>query len=214
VEPFSADAVRSAYDAVAADYAEAFGDDLARLPFDRAMLDAAVAAVDGQGWVLEAGCGPAPAASYLSDRVPQLLGVDLSGAMLAVAGTRNAGLRRAQADIRRLPLRDGCCTLMIAYYSLQHLPRADLDPALAELRRVLGHDGLLLVATHLGDGDVHTDEFLGHQVRTVAGALHHRGELVGSLAVAGFRLELERQRGPLPHEHYSQRIYLLARCES
>ena len=214
VEPFSADAVRSAYDAVAVDYATTFGDDLARLPLDRDMLDTALAAARGDGWILEAGCGPAPAARYLSDRAPQLLGVDLSNAMLAVAGARNPSLRRAQADIRRLPLRDGCCTLVIAYYSLQHVPRAELGSAMVELRRVLGDDGLLVMATHLGDGDVQTDEFLGHRISTVAGCLYHRQELIGLLTAAGFRLEDERQRGPLPHEHDSPRIYLLARCDS
>ncbi len=206
--------MRSAYDAVALGYATTFGDDLARLPLDRDMIDSAFAAARGDGWMLEAGCGPAPAARYLSDRAPQLLGVDLSGAMLAVAGARNPTLRRAQADIRRLPLRDGCCSLVIAYYSLQHLPRAELGSALVELRRVLGDDGLLVVATHLGDGDVHTDELLGHRISTVAGCLYRREELIGLLTAAGFRPEDERQRGPLPHEHNSQRIYPLARCDA
>jgi SAM-dependent methyltransferase len=205
--------VRSAYDAVAVDYAATFGDDLARLPLDRDMINKALGAARGDGWILEAGCGPAPAARYLSDRAPQLLGVDLSGAMLAVAGARNPSLRRAQADIRRLPLRDGCCTLVIAYYSLQHVPRAELGSAMVELRRVLGDGGLLIMATHLGDGDVHTDEFLGHRISTVAGCLYSREELIGLLTAAGFRLEDERQRDPLPHEHNSQRIYLLARCD-
>jgi hypothetical protein len=70
VDPFSAGAVRRAYDDVAVDYADAFGDDLARLPLDREMLDAALAVADGHGWVLEAGCGPArpPATSPIVHR--------------------------------------------------------------------------------------------------------------------------------------------------
>lgn len=39
---FSPEAEQSAYDEVAADYTMAFADDLARLPLDRAMLDAAI----------------------------------------------------------------------------------------------------------------------------------------------------------------------------
>jgi len=58
VDPFSAVAVSRAYDAVAVDDARQFGDDLHRLPLDRALLDAAVD-VAPSGWVLEAGCGPA-----------------------------------------------------------------------------------------------------------------------------------------------------------
>jgi hypothetical protein len=75
----------------------------------------------------------------------------------------------------------------------------------------LNDDGVLVVATHLGDGDVVTDEFLGHRVNPVAGALYRREELIGLLTATGFRVEDERQRGPLPHEYDSRRIYLLAR---
>jgi SAM-dependent methyltransferase len=211
MDPFSPDVVRGAYDAVADDYAVAFGDDLADLPLDREMLDAAIAAAEDDGWVLEAGCGPAPAAGYLSGRATKVLGLDLSGAMLTVAGARNPGLHRIQGDLRHVPLRTGCCSLVIAYYSLQHLPRGALLPALTELRRVLRPRGVLVVATHLGEGDVHVDEFLGHRVTTFAGALHRREELSESLVASGFHVDLERQRGPRPHEYDSQRIYLLAR---
>jgi SAM-dependent methyltransferase len=211
-DPFSPQAVGGAYDAVARDYVLQFGDDLARLPLDRAMLDAAwTAAPPGDGWVVEAGCGPAPAAGYLAGRAQRLVGVDLSGGMLVVAAERNPGLRLAQADLRGLPLRGGCCALVIAYYTLQHVPRGDLVATLTELRRVLGPGGVLLAATHLGDGDVVTGDFLGRAVDPVAGALYDRDEFTGALAAAGFAVEEERVRGPLPHEHDSQRIYVLCR---
>jgi hypothetical protein len=103
---------------------------------------------------------------------------------------------------------------VIAYYSLQHLPRTGLAPALAEVRRVLDDEGVLVVAMHLGDGDVFTDEFLGHRIDTVAGALYRREELIGRLTEAGFRVDDERQRDALTHEHDSRRIYLLARCHT
>jgi SAM-dependent methyltransferase len=214
VEPFSADAVRGAYDAAAVDYADAFGDDLARLPLDREVIDAAMTAAPGRGWVLEAGCGPAPAAGHLASRDRRLLGVDLSATMLAVAGARNPGLRRAQADLRQLPLRDCSCAVAIAYYALQHVPRTELAPVLGELRRVLRSEGVLVIATHLGQGDVFMDEFLGHRIATVGAALYGREELIGVLTAAGFGVDDERRRAPLPHEHDSQRIYLIARRDT
>jgi len=214
VDPFSASTVRAAYDGVAGDYSIAFGDDLGRLPIDRGMLDAALAAAERPGWVIEVGCGPAPVAGYLGARAPQLVALDLSGMMLTVAGRRNPGLRRTQADIRRLPLRDGSCALIVAFYSIQHLPRAELPIALAEMRRVLKHRGVLLVATHLGDGEIFSNEFLGHRISTVGGTLYQRGELVERLCTAGFRIEREQHRGPLAHEHDSHRIYLLARADT
>jgi ubiquinone/menaquinone biosynthesis C-methylase UbiE len=211
-DPFSPRAVREAYDAVAGEYVKRFGDDLAELPLDRAMLDAALAAAPtGGGWVLDAGCGPAPVAAYLTPSGRRLAGVDLSGAMLAAAGERVPGLGRTQGDLRRLPLRSGTCALAVAYYSLQHVHRSDLPAALGELHRVLADGGVLLAATHLGDGDVVTDDFIGHRVDPVGGALYARDEFVGAVAAAGFAVEDERQRDALAHEHETRRIYLLCR---
>lgn len=56
----------------------------------------------------------------------------------------------------------------------------------SELRRVLDHEGELVVATHLGDGDVFADEFLGHGISPVGGALYDRKDLIGLLSAAGF----------------------------
>src|SRR5262249_34253333 len=153
----------------AEDYEVAFGDDLADAPLDREMLDAAVAvAAPIAGWVLEAGCGPAPAAAYLGGGGAARSnaaggrrawrGGGHAGAMLTVARRRVPTLRLAQADLRRLPLRAGSCALAIAYYSLQHMPRADLSPALTEHRRVLAEGGVLVLSAHLGEGDVLVEE--------------------------------------------------------
>jgi SAM-dependent methyltransferase len=213
LNPFAADAVRGAYDRVAVDYAATFGDDLARLPLDRQVLDRALTLADPGGRVLEAGCGPAPALAYFGDRVERGLGVDLSREMLATAAAATGGARPvAQADLRALPLHDESCALVIAFYVLQHLPRGDeLDAGLAECARVTAPRGVLAVATHLGDGDVVLEEFLGHRIEPMAGALHDRDDLVGRLVRAGFVVIEEHQRDPLPHEYPSRRLYLLAR---
>jgi SAM-dependent methyltransferase len=211
VDPFSIDAVRGAYDATVTDYVAAFGDDLDRLPIDRNVLDLAVTAAPREGWVLEAGCGPAPAARHLGDRAPQIVGADVSEPMLRAARARTPHLRGSRCDLRRLPLRDGSCALVIAYYCLQHLPRIDLPLALAEVHRVLRTDGVLAVGAHLGEGDVFVDEFLGHEIATLGGVLYTRDDLVGEVARAGFRIELEQHRDPLPHEADTRRIYLIAR---
>ena len=213
VGPFSATAVRAAYDVVAAKYADAFGDELAGLPVDREMLDAAFAAIaHDPGWILEAGCGPAPAARYLGTRASKLVGLDMSEAMLKIAGARHHDLPVVQGDLRRLPFRDNCFSLIIAYYSLHHLPREEIGSGLKRLRRLLSDRGLLLVATHLGTGDVTVDDFLGQRVRPFGGALYQRDELLAALIDAGFAVEREETRGPQPDEYDSQRIYLLARA--
>jgi len=55
------------------------------------------------------------------------------------------------------------------------------------------------------------DEFLGARLtEPVGGSFLARDELLGLLASAGFGVVLERSRGPLPHEHDSERLYVLA----
>jgi ubiquinone/menaquinone biosynthesis C-methylase UbiE len=205
--------VRAAYDAVAPEYVDAFGDDLDRLPLDRAVLDRALHLGGDRGRGLDLGCGPGDVGRYLLDRGVPVVGLDLSTAMLLAARSR-AGLFPVRADMRELPFADGSFSLAVAFYSLQHVARAQVGIALREVRRVLVPDGVVVVAAHLGEGDVCTTEFLGHQVAPVGGALYGRGEIVRALTWAGFSVDAEHQRGPLTHEYPSQRIYLVAVCDA
>jgi ubiquinone/menaquinone biosynthesis C-methylase UbiE len=212
-DPFSPAAVRAAYDTVAPDYTAAFADDLACLPVERLMLDTALAirpAVAGPA-ALDLGCGPGSVAAYLADNGASPIGVDLAAGMLAEARRRNPKLPLVQGDLRRLPLASARFGLAVAFFVIQHLPRPDLPAVLAEVGRVLVPDGIFLLATHLGAGDVFVDSFLGHHIATVGGALYGREEIMAGLRAAGFEIDLEKQRGPLPHEVDTQRIYLLAR---
>jgi hypothetical protein len=60
-------------------------------------------------------------------------------------------------------------------------------------------------------GEVVLEEFLGHRIEPLAGALHDRDDVVERLARSGFAVLEEHQRDPLPHEYPSRRLYLLAR---
>ncbi len=210
MDPFSPDAVRAAYDAVAEDYEGAFGDDLAHLPLDRAMLEAAADTVAPGGIALDLGCGTGVAGVRVADRGVATIGVDLSAGMLGVARARRQ-LPVAQADMRQLPFGAGAMALVVAFYSIQHIPRREVAGALSEVARVLRPGGRLLLATHLGAGDVVSEEFLGHDIEPVGGALYSGSDITDELVVAGFTVERAEERAHLAHEHPSQRIYLLAR---
>jgi SAM-dependent methyltransferase len=212
-EPFDSKSVRAAYDVAADDYVAAFADDLDHLPVDRSVLDVAAELVSRKHPVLDIGCGPGQVAQYLTDLGIEMIGVDLAPLMLVLAAQRAQRDRFANSDMRALPFRSQSFSGAVAFYSIQHLPRLVLGNALSEIHRVLIPDGILVVATHLGHGEVYVDEFLGHKIDPVGGTLYAEEELRLELERRSFRVEQARRRGPLPHEHQSERVYLTARRE-
>jgi ubiquinone/menaquinone biosynthesis C-methylase UbiE len=211
VNPFDAEAVRRAYDAVAEDYVLAFADDLADLPVDRSILDAALERIAGVGAVLDLGCGPGQVAGYMASRRVQVVGLDLSTRMLNLAAERTTTVAYTCGDMRSLPYRSGSFSAVVAFYSIQHIPRLTLQDALDEISRVLFPEGLLIVAAHLGVGETYTEEFLGHRTERIGGTFYGDEELHDALRRHSFSIHVSRQRNPLPHEYQSKRIYLLAR---
>ncbi len=215
-EPFDPKSVGAAYDVAADDYVEAFADDLDHLPVDRSVLDVTAERLSRKYPVLDIGCGPGQVAQYLTDRGIEMIGMDLSPRMLLLAAQRAQGAHRdrlVNSDMRALPFHSQSFSGAVGLYSIQHLPRLALGDVLSEIRRVLVRDGILVVATHLGHGEVYVDEFLGHQIDPVGGTLYGEEELRLELERRSFRVEQARRRGPLPHEHQSERVYLTARRE-
>lgn len=196
--------VRASYDAVAEAYEARFLDELDGKPRDRELLDELAAAAGDP--VVEIGCGPGQVGAYVRGRGRRVVGIDLSNEMAARARTRLDGA--VVADMRALPIASGAAAGIVAFYSLIHLPRADLTDALREFRRLLRAGGRVLFSAHEGEGEVVLDEFAGRPVPMIA-TLFGLDELVGACDAAGLRvLHAERR------EHYegevTTRLYVLA----
>lgn len=211
MDPFDAAAVRAAYDVTAEEYAEAFADDLLRLPLDREVLDSVAERMGRSSRVLELGCGPGQVGKYLSERGFRVVGLDLSLQMLLVARRRTGNRSLVCGDMRSTPFGSESFSGVVAFYSIHHLPRSILQSVLAEIRRVLRPAGQFVVVTHLGESEVYSSEFLGHQIETVGGTLYGNDELVDALQNNSFLVEEVRYRDPLPNERQSKRIYLTSR---
>jgi len=196
--------VRASYDALAVEYEARFCDELAGKPRDRELLEELAAA--GGDPVLEIGCGPGQVGAYVRSRGRPVAGVDLSREMAAIARRRLDGA--LVADMRALPIASESAGGVIAFYSVIHLPRADLVLALREFRRVLRPGGLVLLAAHEGDGEVVLDEFIGKPVPMIV-TLFRLDELVAAYDSAGLRV-----LHAAPREHYegeiTTRLYVLA----
>jgi SAM-dependent methyltransferase len=209
VDPFSARTVGAAYDAVAQDYEHAFGNDLDELPVDRAALQRFAEQVGPDRLVLDAGCGPGQVTRFLTDQGVRAVGVDLSLSMARMA-SRSRTMPTACGDLRELPFASGSFSGVVAFYSIQHVRRDQVDGVLDELRRVLAGGGSLLTATHLGEGEVYVDDFLGHSVDPLGGTLYAAEDLIAAVEGRGYSVEEVLYRDPLAHEHPSKRIYFRA----
>ncbi|MDQ1526918.1 MAG: hypothetical protein QOG18_1531 [Microbacteriaceae bacterium] len=201
---------RSSYDAIAVDYAERFGGELADKPVDRALLAAFLELVAvGDGPVADIGCGPGHITAHLHSLGLSVFGIDLSPAMVAVAGRSYPGLRFEEGSMNALDLADSSLGGIVAMYSIIHQPPEQLPVVLAEFARVLAPGGRLLVAFQVGDERRHIDEWLGSAVDIDAYSLDP-GRMVELLGQAGFAMTARTDREPEGTEKVP-RSYLLAR---
>jgi SAM-dependent methyltransferase len=205
------DDLERGYDRVAATYTERIAGELAHKPFDRELLTRFVALVRPLGPACDLGCGPGHVARYLHDCGLEVLGIDLSSAMVAQARALNPDIPFRQSSMLALDLDDALLGGIVAFYSIIHVPRHLLPQAFAEMRRVLRPNGLLLLAFHLGEEDRHVDEWWDHPV-SIDFYFFTRAEIEQHLHDAGFEIEESMEREPYPDvEVETRRAYILAR---
>lgn len=201
---------RESYDRVAERYAEEFWDELTRKPFDQDLLADLAARWKGKGHVLDVGCGPGHITAHLAALGVDVAGVDLSPGMVEVARTRHPGLRFEVADMRQLPNGDHELAGIVAMYSVIHIAPGEMPDVIAEFRRVLADDGVLLVAGHAGEGTVEVKDFRGIAVDLEA-TWFEVEDLTAQLEHAGFEIEQATRRAPYEGE-VTERIYIVARA--
>src|SRR5262245_64611576 len=87
------DGVVPSYDAIAAQYAEQYFDELNGKPFDQDVLDRFAATVKDSGRVCDLGCGPGQIARYLAAHGVDAVGIDASASMVATERRQPRGGR-------------------------------------------------------------------------------------------------------------------------
>lgn len=203
--------VRDSYDQVAGEYVARIFHELEHKPLDRVLLDRFAGEVRGLGIVCDLGCGPGHVARYLHKRGVHVMGIDLSPRMVEQARQLNKGIEFQQGDMSSLDVEDEAWGGIAAFYSIVHIPRAEVIPVLREFRRVLRPNGLLLLSFHQGQEVRHVDDLWGEKVALdfVFFQLH---EVEDYLKAAGFEIEESIERPPYEGvEVQTQRAYIFAR---
>lgn len=201
--------VRTAYDTVADAYAALLPGTEAETPLDLATVGAFAALVGTTGPVADVGCGAGRMTAHLAALGLAAHGLDLSPAMVAAARRAHPTLPFVVGSLAALPYADVSQTGVLAWYSLIHVPPAQLPGVAAELHRVLAPGGHLLVGVQAGDGPRHLSRAYGHDVDLDAW-LWRPDELAGVLTRAGLDVRARVVREPEAHERHPQ-AFLLAR---
>jgi uncharacterized protein YceH (UPF0502 family) len=207
--------VRSAYDVVAATYADELLDELDALPFERWLLDRVIAHANGRP-VVEVGSGPGHVTAYLADRGADATGVDLSPEMVAEARRSFPHLAFEVGDLRRLgrPPASSGWSAVLGWYSLIHLAASELPDAISALTRPLDPGGWLVLALHAGEEISHVDELLGHEVN-LDYVLHDPAYIVSVVEAAGLTDTEWYLRGPITtRAETTRRLYVIGRTPS
>ena len=137
-------AIRTSYDARAAEYADRFASVAAAPPADVAEIRDWAGRCSGA--IVDAGCGPGHWTDDLRRRGFDISGFDLSPASIAIAQQRFPRTRYRVAELVRSGIPTASVGGVLSWFSVIHTPPRELDPVLAEFARWLAPGGRLLLA--------------------------------------------------------------------
>jgi ubiquinone/menaquinone biosynthesis C-methylase UbiE len=142
--------------------------------------------------VLDAGCGTGRHSAFLADQGHDVVGIDSSPEMLALAAVKVPAARFERAELERIPLPDDSVDAAVCGLVLSHA--RDIRQAVGELARVLRPGGRLILsnphpfATGLLDWRATVTDDSGRVV-VIPEYPHAHSEYVEAFVSAGLRIE-------------------------
>jgi len=192
------------YDAIAAEYAEAFTGEHEKKPMDQEMLRRFTRAICDRGQVWDLGCGPGQTTRYLKDMGVDISGLDLSEKLLDQARTIHPGITFRKGDILSLDLTDDSVAGVVSFYAICHFTTKQVKKAFDEVFRVLRPGGLFLLTYHVGDQTIHVKEFLEMEI-DINFMLFPTDIIRGCLNDSGFHQIEIIEREPYANVEYESR---------
>jgi ubiquinone/menaquinone biosynthesis C-methylase UbiE len=150
--------------------------------------------------VADVGCGPGRAAAFMADHGLDVVGVDVSTSMLAIARAAHPHIEFKEGQLDALPVETGGLAGAVCWYSIIYTPPGRLGEAFDELARVLIPGGHLLLAFQAEAEPVHREHAFGthlpltsyrHSVQAVADTLEGAGFKICTTALRAPELEHE-----------------------
>lgn len=202
-------APKAVYDLAAENYVEFVGTQISaatETAADQSLLvDFAELVLEGAVLrVADVGCGPGRVAAFMAARGLEVVGVDVSGAMIGVAREAHPHLAFEEGRLDALPIATGELAGAVCWYSIIYTPPEHLNDAFGELARALRSGGLLLLAFQAGNGHAlpreraHGTEIsltlYRHDVREIGRRLEDAGFSVSTTTVR--EPELDHERDP------------------
>jgi ubiquinone/menaquinone biosynthesis C-methylase UbiE len=200
---------RDVYDIAARAYVEFVGTDISsatECPIDRSLLVAFIELIKSRAIrrVADVGCGPGRVAAFMADHGLDVIGVDVSQAMLGIARAAHPRIEFEEGQLDSLPVESGVLAGAVCWYSIIHTPPDRLLQSFDELARVLMPGGYLLLAFQAEDEPVHREDAFGAQL-PLTSYRHSVKEVADRLEDSGFKISTTVLRAPeLEHETTSQ----------
>jgi SAM-dependent methyltransferase len=180
---------RSSNDVVANSYAKFVRGSLDVRPVLRSVLVMFAELVRGGGPVLDLGCGPGQVTMVLQELGLDMVGVDLSPAMIDIARREYPGPRYEVGSMTNLTQDDESAAGVLLFWSLIHVPDGSVGVVLGEVFRVLRPGGHATIGFHVGNRVNRKTEGYGGLPMQLNVYLRPVSTVANALRTAGFSIE-------------------------
>ncbi len=207
---------RAVYDATADRYATIVGTQISpefETTLDRFCLDefAQPFADRSDLRVGDLGTGVGRVAGFLRSHAVNVIGIDLSPAMVAIASETYPTVSFTAGSLHELPLVDESLDGAICWYSIIHTAPDELIGPFAEIARVLRPSSPVLFGFQAGDGTAIVRPEAHGTEHTLTNYRHDPDDVARRLIALGFEMRQQAVRSAvLPHET-SPQAFIVAR---
>lgn len=208
-------AARAVYDRAATRYVQFVGTEISSAtegPIDRSLLVTFVDLIKRHTVlrVADVGCGPGRVAAFMAEHGLNVVGVDVSQAMLTVARTAHPHIEFEEGQLDALPIETGVLAGAVCWYSIIYTPPDQLAEAFGELARVLIPGGYLLLGFQAEGEPVHRADAQGTNL-PLTSYRHSMQEVAGWLEDTGFKIYATVLRAPELDGETTSQGFVIAR---